>query len=309
MSHVWMNGWHVMLDASALGSRDMDSLGLFLFLLDFIICSFYKVYGEDQTGFGCIFVKKYVISCLQTSSAARGIGMVKIVPICKSIPPVPTNDEIQDGLCFENLDANVGILEVPDSRLKNNQVLSTSFSGPISPIYRAEQAQKSVLKIIDNSHINKSDGESFTEIDFESETRSSCYHHARISFDFPSSSSDGDVNSFKKRSGDSEYERSSLNQEILEKLADKSNISLAYGVLKSIWFQEKYEIDRTSVMGDSKYQGRTTEIPIMSASLGFVTNFEDVYKLWDYVAKFLDAYFVEKQRWRYKALNQKTIEL
>ncbi|KAH9294270.1 hypothetical protein KI387_040526, partial [Taxus chinensis] len=79
------------------------------------------------------------------------------------------------------------------------------------------------------------------------------------------------------------------------KLADKSNISLAYGVLKSIWFQEKYEIDRTSVMGDSKYQGRTTEIPIMSASLGFVTNFEDVYKLWDYVAKFLDAYFVEKQ--------------
>ncbi|KAH9293547.1 hypothetical protein KI387_043727, partial [Taxus chinensis] len=155
-----------------------------------------------------------------TSSAARGIGMVKIVPICKSIPPVPTNDEIQDGLCFENLDANVGILEVPDSRLKNNQVLSTSFSGPISPIYRAEQAQKSVLKIIDNSHINKSDGESFTEIDFESETRSSCYHHARISFDFPSSSSDGDVNSFKKRSGDSEYERSSLNQEILEVISE-----------------------------------------------------------------------------------------
>jgi hypothetical protein len=34
-----------------------------------------------------------------------------------------------------------------------------------------------------------------------------------------------------------------------------------------------------------------------------------VYKLWTFVARFLDVDFVEKERWRYTALNQKTIEV
>jgi hypothetical protein len=47
-SHQWMsqaqaNKWHVLLDASALGPKDMDSLGLSLFRPEFIITSFYKV--------------------------------------------------------------------------------------------------------------------------------------------------------------------------------------------------------------------------------------------------------------------------
>ncbi|KAJ0630651.1 hypothetical protein HanOQP8_Chr17g0640841 [Helianthus annuus] len=50
-------------------------------------------------------------------------------------------------------------------------------------------------------------------------------------------------------------------------------------------------------------------IPVIMAALGFLTNFEDVYRLWAFVSRFLDADFVEKERWRYMALNQTTVEV
>ncbi|KAK9948771.1 hypothetical protein M0R45_004333 [Rubus argutus] len=84
-SYQWMalaqqNNWHVLLDAGSLGPKDMDSLGLSLFRPDFIITSFYKVFGYDPTGFGCLLIKKSVISCLQSRSGSTGSGMVKITP-------------------------------------------------------------------------------------------------------------------------------------------------------------------------------------------------------------------------------------
>lgn len=47
MSNAQENGWHVLLDARALGPKDMDTLGLSLFNPDFLICSFYKIFGEN----------------------------------------------------------------------------------------------------------------------------------------------------------------------------------------------------------------------------------------------------------------------
>jgi selenocysteine lyase/cysteine desulfurase len=73
------NGWHVLLDVSGLGAKAMDTLGLNLFHPDFIVGSFYKVFGSDPTGFGCLVIKKSVIQSLGDSSRARAIGMVKIV--------------------------------------------------------------------------------------------------------------------------------------------------------------------------------------------------------------------------------------
>ncbi|KAK0598682.1 hypothetical protein LWI29_036974 [Acer saccharum] len=51
-SYQWMalaqqNNWHVLLDARSLGPKDMDSLGLSLFRPDFIITSFYRVFGDS----------------------------------------------------------------------------------------------------------------------------------------------------------------------------------------------------------------------------------------------------------------------
>jgi|UniRef100_A0A2N9JBY2 selenocysteine lyase/cysteine desulfurase len=84
-SYQWMalaqqNNWHVLLDAGSLGPKDMDSLGLSLFRPDFIITSFYRVFGYDPTGFGCLLIKKSVMASLQSQSGCTGVGMVKITP-------------------------------------------------------------------------------------------------------------------------------------------------------------------------------------------------------------------------------------
>jgi len=84
-SYQWMalaqqNNWHVLLDAGSLGPKDMDSLGLSLFRPDFIITSFYRVFGYDPTGFGCLLIKKSVMQSLQNQSGCTGSGMVKITP-------------------------------------------------------------------------------------------------------------------------------------------------------------------------------------------------------------------------------------
>ncbi|KAL2550312.1 Pyridoxal phosphate (PLP)-dependent transferase superfamily protein [Forsythia ovata] len=81
-SYQWMtkaqeNGWHVLLDACALRPKDMDSFGLSLFRPDFLICSFYKVFGENPTGFGCLLVKKSTVPILEAST---GNGIVSLVP-------------------------------------------------------------------------------------------------------------------------------------------------------------------------------------------------------------------------------------
>ncbi|XP_010255073.1 PREDICTED: uncharacterized protein LOC104595843 [Nelumbo nucifera] len=85
-SYQWMalaqqNNWHVLLDAGSLGPKDMDSLGLSLFRPDFIITSFYRVFGADPTGFGCLLIKKSVMGSLHNQSGCTGSGMVRIIPV------------------------------------------------------------------------------------------------------------------------------------------------------------------------------------------------------------------------------------
>ncbi|MCO5561619.1 hypothetical protein L7F22_015240 [Adiantum nelumboides] len=57
----------------------MGSLGLSVFRPDFIVSSFFKIYGSDPTGFGCLLIKRSAIQRLQISSIARGVGMVRLV--------------------------------------------------------------------------------------------------------------------------------------------------------------------------------------------------------------------------------------
>ncbi|XP_078437151.1 uncharacterized protein LOC144707782 [Wolffia australiana] len=79
-SYQWMalaqqNKWHVLLDAGAMAPKDMDSLGLSLFSPDFIITSFYRIFGHDPSGFGCLLIKKTAIKALRPGPAA----MVRVV--------------------------------------------------------------------------------------------------------------------------------------------------------------------------------------------------------------------------------------
>eukprot|EP00250_Pteridium_aquilinum_P019341 c24392_g3_i1 orf=809-3880(-) len=85
-SYQWMslaqqNHWHVLLDASALGPKDMDSLGLSLFRPDFITASFYKLFGGNPSGFGCLLIKNSVAQSIQDSSGVPVSGMVRITPL------------------------------------------------------------------------------------------------------------------------------------------------------------------------------------------------------------------------------------
>lgn len=85
-SYQWMalaqqSNWHVLLDAGSLGPKDMDSLGLSLFRPDFIITSFYRIFGADPTGFGCLLIKKSVMGCLKTRDGGTGSGIVRIAPV------------------------------------------------------------------------------------------------------------------------------------------------------------------------------------------------------------------------------------
>jgi hypothetical protein len=89
VTEAQQNGWHVLLDVSGLGAKAMDLLSLSLFSPDFIIASFYKVFGFDPTGFGCLVIKKTVLQTLGDSSRARAIGMVRIVSMGGGAPQSP----------------------------------------------------------------------------------------------------------------------------------------------------------------------------------------------------------------------------
>ncbi|KAG6537439.1 uncharacterized protein LOC122034249 [Zingiber officinale] len=111
-SYQWMalaqqNNWHVLLDAGSLGPKDMDSLGLSLFRPDFIITSFYRVFGYDPTGFGCLLIKKSVIGTLQSQNGGTGSGMVRIVPVFPQYLSDSADDlDVLDGTEDENINVN-----------------------------------------------------------------------------------------------------------------------------------------------------------------------------------------------------------
>ncbi|KAK7263067.1 hypothetical protein RJT34_30651 [Clitoria ternatea] len=133
-SYQWMalaqqNNWHVLLDAGSLGPKDMDSLGLSLFRPDFIVTSFYRVFGYDPTGFGCLLIKKSVMASLQNQSGSTGSGMVKITPEF----PMYLSDSV------DGLDKLVGIEddEITGVGDKNSEARQGSqlpaFSGAYTP--------------------------------------------------------------------------------------------------------------------------------------------------------------------------------
>ncbi|PPD97709.1 hypothetical protein GOBAR_DD05312 [Gossypium barbadense] len=90
-SYTWMslvqeNGWHVLLDAIALGAKEMETLRLSLFDPDFHICSFFGVFCENPSRFYCLFIKKSIgLSVLKGSTT--NVGIVSLVPPLKLEAP------------------------------------------------------------------------------------------------------------------------------------------------------------------------------------------------------------------------------
>ncbi|KAF7821303.1 molybdenum cofactor sulfurase [Senna tora] len=293
--YLWMsvaqeNGWHVLIDACALGPKDMDSFGLSLFRPDFLICSFYKVFGENPSGFGCLFVKKSAISVLEASSSCAGI--VNLVPERRlfQLPETLERKKAPDGK-NGSLDIECRCLDQVDS-LGLTMITNRGR-------YLINWLVNSLLKL---KHPNTEEGVPLIKI-----------YGPTIRFDR------GPALAFNVF----DWKRAKVEPVLVQKLADRNNISLSYGFLHHLWFAEKYAEEKVrvlqskegggggkgGVMVNKKKDREKLGITVVTAALGFLANFEDVYKLWAFVARFLDADFVEKERWRYTALNQKTIEI
>ncbi|KAJ6413070.1 hypothetical protein OIU84_005974 [Salix udensis] len=131
-SYQWMalaqqNHWHVLLDAGSLGPKDMDSLGLSLFRPDFIITSFYRVFGYDPTGFGCLLIKKSVMGSLQNQSGSTGTGMVRDV-FEAEMEHENSSDRDGTSTIFEETEKSLGIRQCRPTEQAETGLLSiTAF--------------------------------------------------------------------------------------------------------------------------------------------------------------------------------------
>ncbi|OAY65029.1 Molybdenum cofactor sulfurase 1 [Ananas comosus] len=359
--YLWMslakeNGWHIALDACALGPKDLDTFGLSLIRPDFIICNFYKAFGENPSGFAALFIKKTSCQILEASEITSSIGIVRIVP-ARSV------SQLRDDYSSAELEPQLNKFEEDDAEN------TSSFSGPISskedrpsdnPLSSKEgNKRESSSEIVEEDGVNSAKIERGKEIiageddDIVEEIECRGLDHAdslglilisnrlrcitnwllvalsklrhphaenghslvkiygpRVKFDR------GPALAFNLF----DWKGEKVEPSLVQKLADRSDISLSCGFLENIWFSEKYEVDKDSVLekrvsdktaaGDhKKKESVPVGINVVNASLGFLTNFEDAYRLWAFIAKFLDADFVEKEKWRYMALNQKMIEV
>uniref|UniRef100_A0A0E0LXL2 Aminotransferase class V domain-containing protein n=1 Tax=Oryza punctata TaxID=4537 RepID=A0A0E0LXL2_ORYPU len=358
--YLWMSaaheqGWHVALDACALGTKDLDTLGLSLLRPDFIVCNFFKVFGENPSGFAGLFVKKSSLAALERSVIARSIGIVSIVPARRW--------SLHDGYSTE-LDHSRSFTALADPTAAEAEDLDTtsSFSGPLSGTLIAL-----TLKNVPEMDVAEENGHSpeIREADsppppveeekggMEVECRGLDHadalgliaignrlrcisnwlvvamqklRHPQSEHGKPLVRVYGPRVKFER--GPSlafnvyDWKGEKVAPPLVQKLADRHNISLTCGFLRHICFSDKYEADRAAVLehmsaavaadGGGKRKdagGGEMGIYVVNASLGFLSNFEDAYRLWAFVAKFLDADFVEKERWRYTALNQKTVEV
>ncbi|KAF3448473.1 hypothetical protein FNV43_RR09186 [Rhamnella rubrinervis] len=323
-SYQWMsiareNGWHVLLDACALGAKDMETLGLSLFRPDFLICSFFKVFGENPSGFGCLFVKKTVISLLADStSAASSIGIASLVNTA-STSHFPQNPTIEDREAEQKseIESEIVELDIPSesAETKNKEVISTSENSEIE--FRGLDHADSLGLILISRRAR-------CLINWLVNALMSLQHphsengHPLIRIYGPKIRPDrGPSVAFNVF----DWKGEKIDPALVQKLADRYGISLSYGFLQHIRFSDKNEEERetkletcTAETEDIRVLNKNRDehcsgISAVTTALGMLTNFEDAYRLWVFVSRFLDADFVEKERWRYLALNQRKIEV
>ncbi|URE27094.1 hypothetical protein MUK42_14374 [Musa troglodytarum] len=346
--YSWMtvakeHGWQVVLDACALGPKDLDTLGLSLIQPDFIICSFFKVFGENPSGFAGIFIKKSSTAALESSAIARSIGVVSIIPSRRL-------SQLTDDYSGTDLDGHSSRNQFDEDDIET----ISSFSGPLpTHIGNDSAAIDNVLGEFASTQKQKQEKSTTTAEANKSmeilcrgldhadslgllliSSRLRCITNwlvvALIKLQHPHSDSGhslvriyGPQIKFDRGPAIAfnifDWKGEKIKPVLVQKLADRSNISLSCGFLNNICFSDKYEAEKHKVLerrareitvaGNRKKEKTTVGINVLNASLSFLTNFEDAYKLWTFVAKFLDADFVEKERWRYLALNQKTVEV
>ncbi|KAG6666367.1 hypothetical protein CIPAW_01G026900 [Carya illinoinensis] len=98
-----------------------------------------------------------------------------------------------------------------------------------------------------------------------------------------------------------------INPEVVQKLAEREGISLGIGFLSHIkildnprYQQGSSNFEDTTLcrpMENGRHDGGKSGfiwVEVVTSSLGFLTNFEDIYKLWAFVGKFLNPTFIRE---------------
>ncbi|KAL4570830.1 hypothetical protein LXL04_026493 [Taraxacum kok-saghyz] len=355
-SYLWMslaqeNGWHVCLDANAFGAKDMETLGLSLFQPDFLICSFYKIFGENPSGFGCLFVKKSKSTVLKNSSTSTGLVNIvqasnrplflqqsgslntgKQEDIAMASSSSSSNSSLSNQETFE-------IQEIKEKKENENEKKKEKGLS-FSEIWKHDRSLDMIesRKNEASSSVVSSDTE-FRGLDL-ADSLGLILISSRVrylvnwlvnafgSLQHPHSENGvplvriygpkvrvdrGPVLAFNVF----DWKGEKVEPTLVQKLADRYNISLSYATLKHVCFVDKSCEEREILIeneGRNSPMNKRKEkievgIPVIMATVGFLTNFEDVYRVWVFVSRFLDADFVEKERWRYMALNRTTVEM
>lgn len=269
------NGWHVLLDACAFGPKDMETLGLSLFKPDFLICSFYKVIGDNPSGFACLFVKRSSVSVLQSSNPLPIVGIASLVPSVAMgyEEPIPLS----------------GIVEVETTVSREIEFRALDHADELG-LNLISYRGRCLINWLVNALL------SLKHPDSEN------YSHPLVRIYGPKVTFErGPAVAFNVF----DWKGERVDPRLVQKLADRFNITLSYGFLKHIWFSDDSKFDEQ----EEGAGGRSSGICVVTAAVGFLTNFKDVYRVWAFVSRFLDADFVEKERWRYTALNQQMIEI
>ncbi|XWS38427.1 hypothetical protein CRYUN_Cryun19dG0130600 [Craigia yunnanensis] len=348
------NGWHVLLDASALGAKYMETLGLSLFNPDFLICSFFKVFGENQSGFCCLFIRKSSPSVLKDLTTAISVGIVNLVPASgptripkkSAISSIETKQKLDEFPVRGSFSGPISIQQNDEttrglqrtegikaekktvSFSEIEEVIDISFESAISEITSTPQSKNSKIECRSLDH-----ADSLGLILISSRIRNliNWLVNALMSLEHPRSENGipairiyGPKIMFDRGPAVAfnvlDWKGEKIDPALVQKLADRNNISLSIEFLQHIWFSDKHEEEKEKVLETRTSEAEETVsskkrdkfhpgISVVTAALGFMTNFEDIYRLWAFVSRFLDADFLEKEKWRYKALNQKTIEI
>ncbi|XP_048132701.1 molybdenum cofactor sulfurase-like isoform X3 [Rhodamnia argentea] len=310
-SYSWMRmaqeeGWRVLLDASALRPKDMDTLGLSLFKPDFLICSFYKESAQEgisqRSSSGLFQLQKNdIISGMAPKEMYYGSPELHSSVVDNVTPEAVSSSEIEE-------------VETPFNSARS-RITETSFDGSLEIEFRG---------------LDHADRLGIVSINCRARCLINWLVNALLSLKHPDSATVllplvmiyGPKVKFERGPTVAfnvfDWKGEKIDPVLVQKLADRNNISLTCGFLQHIWFSDKYKEwertleTRTSVAKGTESRRKRDDrrgLSVVTVSLGFLTNFEDVYRLWAFISRFLDADFVEKERWRYTALNQETVEV
>ncbi|XP_010919201.2 uncharacterized protein [Elaeis guineensis] len=369
MSLAQENGWHVVLDACALGPKEMDALGLSLIQPDFIVCSFFKIFGENPSGFTGLCIKRSSSAILEASTTTTSIGLVSIIPPrCPSQIDHDTSStefEVYRSISAEITGSSYGQLPAKisddsahsDNRLNDNHLclkekqIERHKQGEASERCErmvtgvGKKGEPSEILQLDNTTTNARELNKTIEIECRGLDHADSMglrligNRLRYIIDWlvialmklqhPHSENAhplvriyGPRRKFDRGTTVAfnvfDWKGEKVEPTLVQKLADRSSISLSCGFLQNILFPDKNEdkhvvmerrVCKITTAGDRVKEKTEWGITVVNASFGFLNKFEDAYRLWAFVSKFLDADFVEKEKWRYMALDQKLIEV